>query len=59
MKLGAISFAWPLIPVLFLIPEMWIVIWGIQLTPLISLAGALTIATGALAYRMSLKTQPA
>lgn len=52
-KLGAVSFAWPLIPVLFLIPETWIVLWGVQLKPLISLAGVLTIATGAIAFRIS------
>lgn len=54
-KLRVVSFAWPLIPLLFLAPETWIVVWGVQLKPLISLAGALTIATGAMVFQMSRK----
>jgi basic amino acid/polyamine antiporter, APA family len=51
-KLKAVSFGWPLIPILFLIPEVWIIFWGVQLKPSISLAGAVTIATGALFYHV-------
>jgi len=50
-KLRAVNVAWPLVPILFLLPEVWIIIFGLQLKPFISLAGAATIAAGALAYR--------
>ena len=57
-RLPAISFAWPLIPVLFLIPEIWIVIWGIQIKPFVSLAGIATVATGALAFETARRLRP-
>ncbi len=54
-KLGPVSFAWPLVPILFLIPEVWIVIWGVQLKPYISLATVITMATGALVYHFRIR----
>jgi len=33
-KLKTVSFVWPLVPVLFLIPEAWMVIFGLQLKAL-------------------------
>lgn len=56
-KLKMVSFAWPLVPVLFLIPEAWMVFYGLQMKPFISLAAILTMATGALAYRFRLKSR--
>jgi len=55
-KLRVVSFCWPLIPVLFLIPEVWIVVFGIQRKPFISLAAVLTMVTGALVYHYRLRT---
>lgn len=49
-KTRLVSFCWPLVPILFLIPEAWIVIWGVQLKPFISIAAAATMITGALVY---------
>lgn len=56
-KLKMVSFAWPLVPVLFLIPESFMVFWGLQMKPFISLAAVLTMATGALAYRFRLRSR--
>jgi APA family basic amino acid/polyamine antiporter len=56
-KLRVVSFCWPLLPVLFLIPEIWMVIFGIQRKPFISLAAVLTMATGALAYRYRIRSR--
>jgi basic amino acid/polyamine antiporter, APA family len=58
-KLKIVSFCWPLIPVLFLIPEVWMVIFGIQRKPYISLAAVLTMVTGALVYHFRRRSQPA
>ena len=57
-KTRMVSFCWPMIPILFLIPEAWIVIWGVQLKPMISLAAAVTMVTGALVYHFRLRAHP-
>lgn len=54
-KTRVVSFCWPLVPVLFLIPEAWMVIWGVQLKPIISLATVLTMVTGALVYHFRIR----
>ena len=56
-KLKMVNFAWPLVPVLFLIPEVWMVIFGLQSKPYVSLAAVLTMATGALVYHFRLKSR--
>jgi basic amino acid/polyamine antiporter, APA family len=56
-KLKMVNFAWPLVPVLFLIPEVWMVIFGLQSKPYISLAAVLTMVTGALVYHFRLKSR--
>ena len=56
-KTRMVSFCWPLVPILFLIPEAWIVIWGVQLKPIISIAAAATMATGALVYHFRLRSR--
>lgn len=56
-KLRAVSFCWPLIPVLFLIPEVWIVIFGIQRKPYVSLAAVVTMVSGALVYHYRIRTR--
>ncbi|MGD1095162.1 MAG: amino acid permease [Bryobacteraceae bacterium] len=55
-KLPIVSFCFPLIPILFLIPEVWIVIFGIQQKPFISLATVITMVTGALVYHFRLRS---
>jgi APA family basic amino acid/polyamine antiporter len=56
-KLPMVSFCYPLFPVLFLIPEVWMVIWGIQLKPMISLATVVTMVTGALVYHFRIRAR--
>lgn len=53
-KIGVVSFAWPLMPVLFVAPGVWLIIYGAMLQPVISAAAAVTLASGALFYRARL-----
>jgi len=55
-KLRVVSFAYPLIPVAFLVVGLWMTIQGIQLKPLVSLATVVTIVTGALVYHIRLRS---
>jgi basic amino acid/polyamine antiporter, APA family len=56
--LRCVSFAYPLVPVLFLIVAAWMTIQGILLRPYISLATVITVGTGALVYHVRLRTHP-
>jgi APA family basic amino acid/polyamine antiporter len=49
-KLRVVSFAWPLMPVLFLLVGGWMTVYGIMLQPKVSAAAALTVAVGAVVY---------
>ena len=57
-KLRVVSFAYPLFPLLFVAVGAWMIVRGVQLKPFVSLAAAVTIATGALVYHMRLKSLP-
>jgi len=50
-KLGVVSFAYPLVPLLFVVPGLWLVIAGLRFQPVISAAAAATLVSGALVYR--------
>lgn len=54
-KLGVVSFAWPLMPALFVLPGIWMTIYGALLAPTISIASALTLAAGALVYHFKIR----
>ncbi|HWZ33297.1 MAG TPA: amino acid permease [Bryobacteraceae bacterium] len=56
-KLPIVSFCWPLVPILFIIPEIWIVIFGVQRKPFISLATVITMVTGALVYHFRIRSR--
>jgi APA family basic amino acid/polyamine antiporter len=58
-KLRVVSFAYPLIPVAFLLVGVWMIIRGVQFKPLISLAAAVTLVTGALVYHFRLRIRHA
>jgi APA family basic amino acid/polyamine antiporter len=58
-KLRVVSFAYPFVPVVFLLVGVWMIIRGVQFKPLISLAAAVTLATGALVYHFRLRTREA
>jgi basic amino acid/polyamine antiporter, APA family len=54
-KLRVVSFAYPAIPVLFLLVGAWMIVRGVQFKPLISLAAVVTIATGAVVYHFRMR----
>jgi APA family basic amino acid/polyamine antiporter len=56
-KLRVVSFAWPLIPVGFILVGAWTIIYGVMLQPKVSIAAILTIAAGAAVYRTRIKQQ--
>lgn len=56
--LKAVSFAYPLIPCLFIAIGLWMTIEGILQRPLVSLFAGLTLASGALLYRWSRQKSP-
>jgi APA family basic amino acid/polyamine antiporter len=51
-KLRVVSFAFPLIPAIFLVVGIWMTIQGMRLKPLISACAIVTVAAGALIYRL-------
>jgi APA family basic amino acid/polyamine antiporter len=56
-KLRVVSFLYPVIPVFFVAVGLWMTYQGIRQQPVVSAAAALTIATGALFYRMRIHDQ--
>ncbi len=56
-KLRMVSFCYPLLPVLFLIPEAWMVILGVRMKPYVSLLTVVTMVTGALVYHWTLRSR--
>jgi basic amino acid/polyamine antiporter, APA family len=58
-KLPVVSFAWPLIPAVFILVGVWMIIFGISMKPLVSLAAVITVATGALVYHFKLRDRTA
>lgn len=54
-KLGVVSFAWPLMPALFVLPGIWMTLYGALLAPAISVASALTLGAGALVYHFKIR----
>jgi hypothetical protein len=50
-----VSFAWPLLPVLFIAVGLWMTVYGVTLEPLVSAAAALTIVAGALVYHFRIR----
>ena len=58
-KLRVVSFAYPLIPAVFLLVGVWMIVRGVQFKPLISLAAVVTIATGAMVYHFRMRPRVA
>jgi APA family basic amino acid/polyamine antiporter len=54
-KLPVVSFAWPLVPLVFVLPGIWMTIYGMRLEPVISAAAAVTLGSGALFYHLKLR----
>lgn len=49
-KLPVVSFAYPLMPLIFVLPGIWMTIYGAMLAPQISIMAAVTLIAGALVY---------
>ncbi len=58
-KLSVVSFAWPLLPAVFVVLGLWMTIFGITLQPKVSGVAILTVAAGAVFYHLSLKQRRA
>jgi APA family basic amino acid/polyamine antiporter len=58
-KLGVVSFAWPLLPVFFLVTSAWVAVSGIMMKPEVSLTALATVAVGAVVYKLFLAPRPA
>jgi APA family basic amino acid/polyamine antiporter len=54
-KLPVVSFAWPVIPSLFVLPGIWMTFYGMTLQPAISAAAAATLLSGAAVYHFRLR----
>jgi APA family basic amino acid/polyamine antiporter len=54
-RLRVVSFAWPVIPVAFILVGAWTIVYGVMLQPKVSIAAVLTIATGAAVYHFRLR----
>jgi APA family basic amino acid/polyamine antiporter len=54
-KLGVVSFAWPLVPVIFIVVGLWTLFLGIRVQPQTSLAALATVAVGALVYHFRIR----
>jgi APA family basic amino acid/polyamine antiporter len=50
-RLPAVSWAYPLVPLLFILSSGWMLVYSLALRPKASLLGLLTIAAGGLVYR--------
>jgi APA family basic amino acid/polyamine antiporter len=54
-KLRAVSFAYPVIPGLFILVGLWMTVYGMKLQPVVSGIAVATIAVGALVFRVTAK----
>jgi APA family basic amino acid/polyamine antiporter len=57
-KLGIVSFAYPLFPVLFIMVAGWVAWEGIRLKPYVALAAGITIVIGALVFHLRSGSRP-
>ena len=58
-KLPAVSFAWPLVPTLFILVGGWMTIFGFTLQPRIAITATVIVATGAMLFRFTRSSQDA
>jgi APA family basic amino acid/polyamine antiporter len=54
-KLPVVSFAFPLVPGVFLLVSAWMYVYGITVEPIVSLFTALTVGAGALIYHFKVR----
>ena len=56
--LPVVSFAWPLLPVFFLVCGAWVAVSGLLLRPSVSMTALATVALGAVVYKVFLAPKP-
>ena len=56
--LPVVSFAWPLLPVFFLVCGVWVAVSGLLLRPVVSMTALATVALGAIVYKIFLAPKP-
>ncbi len=49
-KIGVVSFAYPLVPLFFILVGFWMTVFGMTFKPLVSLIAAATVGAGAIVY---------
>lgn len=54
-RLKVVSFAYPLVPVVFMTVGLWMIIYGVTLQPRVAAASTITIVTGAVIYHLRLR----
>ena len=54
-----VSFAWPLVPSLFVLAGAWMTIYGLTLQTRISLAAIATVLLGAVVYHIRVRSSAA
>jgi APA family basic amino acid/polyamine antiporter len=54
-KLAVVSFAFPLVPAVFIAVGVWMTLFGVTMNPQVSGAAALTVVAGGLFYRYGMK----
>lgn len=49
-RIGAVSFAYPLVPLFFILVGFWMTVFGMTFKPIVSLIAAATVGAGAIVY---------
>jgi APA family basic amino acid/polyamine antiporter len=57
-KLRVVSFAFPLVPAVFLLVASWMTLYGLTLQPVVAMVAVFTVVAGALLYRLHLRPVP-
>jgi APA family basic amino acid/polyamine antiporter len=56
-KLKVVSFAWPLVPLVFILMSLWMTVYGVVLQPRISGIALATVLLGALVYHFRIRSR--
>jgi hypothetical protein len=56
-KLKVVSFAWPLVPLVFILMSLWMTVYGLILQPRISAIALATVLIGAAVYHFRIRSR--
>jgi basic amino acid/polyamine antiporter, APA family len=56
-KLRVVSFAWPLVPLVFILMSIWMTVYGLILQPRISAIALATVLLGAAVYHFRIRSR--